>query len=134
MEKSDLKARISILWILMAVALSAEAILMFIEPGNIEEMMTGVFEGSEINEGILFLLSLFWFIPLWMAFLTRTLKDKTNRWVNIILGLVFVVLNLIHFADHVIEPHAYQLLLVGSTVVAAFLIFWHAWKWQIQKA
>ena len=66
--------------------------------------------------------------------MTRTLKDKTNRWVNIILGIVFVVINIIHFVEHAIEPHAYQLLLVGSTVVAALLIFWYAWKWQIQSA
>jgi multidrug transporter EmrE-like cation transporter len=67
-----------------------------------------------------------------MAFLVLTLKDKTNRWTNIILGIVFTVLNIVHLIMHftLVPLTVHQVLIVGSTVVFTALIAWYAWKWK----
>jgi hypothetical protein len=123
------KIRISVLWIFMAVAMSAHGVLAFMEPGAMEqigEMQMGV--------GMLLFMALFWWVPLVMAVLSVTLKDLANRWTNMILGIVFTALNIFHLIEHLAQPSAHQILIIGSTVVVTALIFWHALKWPKQEA
>ena len=123
------KIRISVLWIFMAVAMSAHGVLAFMEPGAMEqigEMQMGV--------GMFLFMALFWWVPLVMAVLSVTLKDLANRWTNMILGIVFTALNIFHLIEHLAQPSAHQILIIGSTVVVTALIFWHALKWPKQEA
>ena len=74
-------------------------------------------------------------IPPVMAFLSLTLKDKANRWLNIIVGIVFIVLMPIGSGFELI-PSAYLPSIIPITIVqvaALALIIWYAWKSK-QKA
>jgi hypothetical protein len=109
--------------------------LRFMEPGIIEGIISGHFgkSQSQINEGFLFYLAIFWFIPFIMAFLSLTLKDSANRWTNFVMG----VLTAIAFAYRLVESarmgHSAAVLavLVDKSIglVAAALIAWYAWKY-----
>ena len=134
MELLRWKTRIAVLWILMAVAISAHSIMAFMEPGMINEIMSGKVEEAALTTGMLIFMVLFWLIPLWMSFVSLTVKVSTNRWVNFVLGIVFTVLNIWHFIEHLAPPSPVQILIVGSTVVATALITWYAWKWPKQEA
>ena len=123
------KIRISVLWIFMAVAMVAHSVLAFMEPGAMEQI-----EEMQISVGMFLFMALFWWVPLVMAVLSVTLKDLANRWTNIILGIVFTVLNIFHLIEHLADPSAHQILIIGSTVVVTALIFWHALKWPKQEA
>jgi len=131
METLTLKVRIAVLWIFMAVAISAHGVLSFMEPGAIEQITSG---GMQLSAGMLVFMALFWLVPLTMAFLSVTLKDVANRRANIILGIVFVVLSIFHLTEHLAHPTVHQLLIVCSTIVVAALIVWYAWKWPKQEA
>jgi hypothetical protein len=124
-----LKVRISVLWIFMAVALSAESALFLMRPGAVEEI-----EAMAMGPEILFFMSLFWWIPLVMAFLSVTLKDVANRRINLIVGAILTVVNIAHFIEHLAQPSAHTILLVGSTVAVTALVVWYAWKWPRQGA
>jgi heme/copper-type cytochrome/quinol oxidase subunit 4 len=78
-------------------------------------------------------MALFWLVPLWLAFVTMTVKGSTNRWINFILGIIFTLLNIWHFIEHLLEPSVVQILIIGSTVVVTALIAWYAWKWPKQE-
>ena len=70
-------------------------------------------------------------IPPVMAFLSLTLKDSTNRWPNIIVGIVFAGLGLGGAIDFLAKPSAYYAFLIPIgivEVVFAALIVWYAWK------
>jgi hypothetical protein len=70
-----------------------------------------------------------------MAFLSLTLKDSINRWLNIIVGIVFIVLMPIGTGFGLI-PTAYLpsiIVIAIVEVVALVLIVWYAWKSK-QKA
>jgi len=123
------KIRISVLWIFMAVAMSAHGVLAFMEPGAMEQIGE-----MQMGAGMLLFMALFWWVPLVMAVLSVTLKDLANRWANIILGIVFTALNIFHLIEHLTDPSAHQILIIGSTVVVTALIFWHALKWPKQEA
>lgn len=131
METVTLKVRISVLWIFMAVAMYR--CTSFLDPGVIEGILAG--EAAEWQSpGMLLFVALCWLIPLTMAFLSVTLRNAANRWANIILGIVFTVLNIYHLTIHLAEPTDHGLLIVGSTIVVTALIACYAWKWPTQEA
>jgi hypothetical protein len=63
-----------------------------------------------------------------MAFLTLILKDSINRWANIIMGTVGVILSLVGLSQNL--AYAYSVLMWGSKIVVAMLIVWYAYKWS----
>ena len=134
MENLDMKVKLAVLWIFLAVAMSALMVFLFMEPGVIEEIMAGELKGDPISEGLLFFFALFWLVPLVMSFLSLTLKDSANRWANIIVGIVFAALYILVLGESLAEPSAHMTLLLGSTVAAPALIAWLAWKWPKQEA
>jgi hypothetical protein len=130
MERLTWKIRISVLWLFMAVAMSAHSILAFMDPAAMEELGE-----MQMSAGMFVFMALFWLIPLIMAFLSLTLKDSANRWANIVLGIVFTLLNIWHLVEHLTTALAvHQILIIASTVVVTALIAWYAWKWPRQVA
>ena len=66
-----------------------------------------------------------------MAFLSLTLKDKANRWANIILGIIYAGLYLLDLTAYLAKP--YYILLGIFTIVFFALIAWYAYKWPKQE-
>jgi hypothetical protein len=124
MEILRWKARIAVLWVFMAVAMSAHAVLSFMGREAVEEIWE-----MEMGQGMMLLMALFWWVPMVMAVLSLTLKDSANRWANFIVGIVFTILNIVHLAEHLAQPSADMILLIGSTIVVTGLIAWFAWRW-----
>jgi hypothetical protein len=125
-----LKLKLSVLWIIMGVA--GYRCTAYFESGVIESIKAGEWAAFQTPEMMLFT-TLMWLIPLFMAFLSLTLKDSINRWTNIILGIVWTGSTIFHLSMHFTIPAictVHQVLIVGSTVVVAALIAWYAWKWK----
>jgi hypothetical protein len=133
MENLLLKVRIAVLWIFLAVAMSASMILYFMEPGAIEEVMTGIMEGLNINSGTIIFFSLFWLIPMAMAFLSVTLQDMINRKINIMFGIIFTVFYIVHLFMHLMkgELPLDHLIMCLLMILLPVLILWYALKWPI---
>ena len=95
-------------------------------PGVLEDLMAGELAmGPEyMFAGAIILL-----IPLVMAVLTLTLEGSINRWLNIILGVIFTLI----FFGSAIElatsmPAAHIQLLSIAGIIASALIVWFALK------
>jgi hypothetical protein len=128
----DWKIRIAVFWLFIAVTMSANTILYLIVPGVIDEIRAGEIVGMQAGaELILGMAIAYYWIPLVMAVLSLTLKDKANRWANIILGAfyaVFILFELIMNVTTVAYPYA--ILMDVSVIAVAALIAWNAWKWK----
>ena len=139
MGNLNLKVKIAVLWLFMAVAYSAHMALSIFEPGVIELITDGEIQLSEVE--FIFSALFAWLIPLTMAFLSVTLKDLANRWANIVLGIILTAVNIFHLlfeqftqpSFHMAQPSIHQLLLNISTVVVTVLIVWYAWRWPKQE-
>ena len=131
METLRWKTRIAVLWVFMAVAMSAHSLFMAMRPGGLEKVTSEV---EAMGAGMIVFMALFWLIPLWLAFVSMTVKDSCNRWTNFILGIIFTILNIFHLTEHLAQPSVHQLLIVCSTIVITALIAWYAWKWPKQEA
>jgi uncharacterized membrane protein len=78
---------------------------------------------------------LYFWIPLVMAVLSLTLKDKTNRWANIILGIVYIGFVLVELVSNILTAaYPYAILMSTSALLVAALITWYAFKWPMPKA
>jgi len=53
-----------------------------------------------------------------------------NRWANIIVGILFVVINVIGLSTY---PWGYDKFLIIVGLVFNVLIVWYAWKWPKQE-
>jgi hypothetical protein len=130
----DWKIKIAVLWLFAEVAGLASAILMLLEKDVLAEIVEeGTIEGMQMSPEFLLLGAIFMLVPLVMAFLSLTLKDSTNRWANIIVGIVWIGLGLTDLPKYVANPSAYAILMWLASGVALALIVWYAWKSK-QKA
>jgi len=117
-----------VLWFIYEVVGLAQVMLALMEPGVIEQIMAGEAKGMKIGPEFLLLSAILILVPFVMAFLSLTLKDSTNRWGNVIVGIVFTGLGLTDLPTYLAKPSAYAVLMWLSTVVATALIVWYAWK------
>ena len=104
--------------------------LYFLVPGVIDEIRAGEIVGMQAGHGLLLIMAITYFLlPLVMAVLSLTLKDKVNHWVNVILGIFYVGFILFELTMNIITvAYPYVILMDISTVVAAALIVGCAWK------
>jgi len=126
------KVRLSVLWLIEGAVWLAYLMFVTMEPGVLEQIMAGKIEGMEI-EPMLLLFGILFLVVLIMAFLSLTLKDSTNRWVNIIVGIVIAVFEFVTLIDALAQPYTPVILMTLSKVVVAALIVWYAWKWPKKK-
>lgn len=132
----DWKIKISALWFFYAVAFLVVMSLGSLEPGVLQQFLdTGEIGGTKIGPEILLLFAVLLLVPLVMAFLSLTLKNSVNRWVNLIVGIVFTVFQVVALIETLTLPtvYAYAALMELSKVVVPALIVWYAWKSK-QKA
>jgi len=117
----DWKIKIAVLWSLVEFCMIAFAMVLKAIP-----META----AETTPGEVLAIAISSLIPPIMAFLSLTLKDSINRWVNIILGIVFIVLIPIGSGFELI-PAAYLPSAIVTAIVqvaALVLIVWYARK------
>jgi hypothetical protein len=123
-----------VLWLFYAVAFLVVMTLGSLEPDVLKNFLnTGEIGGMKIGPELLLVFAILLLAPLIMAFLSLTLKDSTNRWTNIIVGIVFTIFQLVALIETLAQPSAWATLMELSKVVAPALIVWCAWKSK-QKA
>ena len=131
MEALKYKIKISILWISFAEATSAAMIIWFIEPGILEQIMTtGEMLSEKLSAENIVFFALWWVVPLSMAFLTQLLRHSLNRWVNLILGIIFALFTVYYFINHLIEGWftVANLIILIFLFIVSILIAWYGWK------
>jgi hypothetical protein len=125
----DWKIRVSLLWLIYEMALSAYMSLGTLMPNVLKDFIdTGELTGIQVTPEILLLFAVLLMVPLVMAFVTVALGDAINRWANIVVGVVFIVLELLELTDLVANPSAATTLIWIWKTVAPILIVWYAWK------
>ncbi|MDJ0960732.1 MAG: DUF6326 family protein [Acidimicrobiia bacterium] len=134
MQLLQWKVKLSILWVALAVGMSAHMLLIVAEPGILEELMEGRIEDMEITSGMLVFFALFWIVPLLMAYLVHVLGDRANRLANAGLGVVMTVMWVWDLVAHSVNEGFSGVWLTLAGMTAASLgIVWHAWKWPKVK-
>ena len=127
----DWKIKIAVLWSVLEFCMitlsTVENYLLYIE-----EMI------ADTTPELMMVLVIAFLIPPLMAFLSLTLKDSINRWLNIIVVIVFIIILPIGSANFFTEPIITDylpsiIIILIVQIVALALVVWYAWKSK-QKA
>ena len=124
--KTDVKVKLSALWIAMMLLYIYADILSLFRPGQIEEIMKGLMGPVPVTQVSLLTASLLMIIPAVMVFLSITLKPSVNRWTNISLGILYTLVNISNLIG---ESWAYYILFGIVEILITLLIVRSAWRW-----
>jgi hypothetical protein len=123
--KINVKMKLSALWVaLMLTYLLGDVMRIFSGDFN-----AGEIAGMQASQGLFLGMAVLFVIPILMVFLSLTLNTSVNRWANIIVALIFFVINLIGLPGY---PSAFDKFLIIVGLVFNFLTVWYAWKWPQQ--
>jgi hypothetical protein len=128
----DMKIKLTVFWLFIAATMTANTLLYLIVPGVIDEIRTGQIVGMHAGADLILGMGIaYYWIPLVMAVLSVSLKDKLNRLANFILGVFYAFFVLFELTMNVTTvAYPYVILLDLSVFAVAASIAWHAWKWK----
>jgi hypothetical protein len=95
----------------------------------IEGILAGELGGVQLTQEALIGSAVFMLIPIVMIFVSLMLKAKVNRWLNIVLGAIYVGINLITMLMTG-GGWTYYYIFAVVEVAISVLIVWFAWKWK----
>jgi hypothetical protein len=124
--KINVKLKISALWVALLFLYAYGDIFGYFRPGFIEEVLEGKVFVFDINQVFLMAVSIYITIPSVMVFLSLVLRPHINRWVNIIIGLVYAATILLSTIG---DGYVYYYFLSIVETILAVLIVWYAWNW-----
>ena len=128
------KILLVLLWVFYSLNFVYADVLGSLEPGVLEQQMSGYLaDGTiKITDGFLLGTAIMFEIPFLMIVLSWVLKYRANRWANIIAGTLFVVTQISSLFLGVPSP----MYIFYSTIEVAglLLIVWNAWKWLNPEA
>ena len=127
--KINVKIKLSALWISMMLLYIYADILSLFRPGQVEEMLEGRMGPFPVTQGSLLTASILMIIPAVMVFLSLTLKPAVNRWANIVMGVLYTLVNI---GNLIGETWAYYIVFGIVEIMLTLLIVWHASKWPGQ--
>jgi Family of unknown function (DUF6326) len=100
------------------------------KPGKLQRMLDGIgVAGAPTTQGVLLSAAILMAVPSVMVFLSLALKPRVNRWVNIILGVIFTVIMLVTMWG---ASWAFYFFLGAVEVALTATIVWYAWNWPKQ--
>jgi len=104
------------------------------DPVALKELIAGTSAVSVTNE-LLLVMSIIFAVPIFMCFLSLTLKDKANRWTNRIIGIFFAAFDLVFLGLSLFlwSFSAYETFWSIIYLVFTALVVWYAWKWPKQE-
>jgi hypothetical protein len=126
--KINVKIKLSILWIALMFFYTYNDILSFFQPGTINQLSTGTIEGMEMTQEFLFGGAILMSFPIIMIILSVFLPAKTNRQVNISVGVfhAFLLISTSFVGGDTWAFYAFNMMAEGVVIA---LIVWTAWKW-----
>lgn len=122
-KKLDMKVKLSTLWIIVLFNMVFADILSLYIPGIHEEL--AAFAGDTSIAQLMLIGAIMHQIPIFMIFLSRILKYKVNRQMNIVASIITITYVI---GGGSLMPH--YLFIATIEVVCLLLIIWMAWRWS----
>lgn len=123
-EQISMKERLSTLWIVVMFTMIFADILSFMTPGMMKQIVDGTTE-IKITQLLLLIFAILLEIPIVMIFLSRILKYKINRVLNILASIITIIFVIGGGSNYL---HYYFFEVVEVVCMIAIIIFSVKWK------
>jgi hypothetical protein len=130
----NVKIKLSALWAArMLSGLQGDSTRLH-DPVALKNLVAGASAVPVTNE-LLLVMSIIFAVPIFMSFLSLTLKYPTVRRANLSIGIFFVVFDLIFLGLTLFlwSFSAYETFWSFVYLVFTALVVWYAWKWPKQE-
>jgi hypothetical protein len=120
----DWRTKLSTLWLMNTFSMMSLVLLSLFESGD----LTHIVPPLAVDDWSLLLVSVVIVANLAMAFLSQSLADHVNRWLNIAVGAVFSVAALVATVLSLMENPSVLAINSVTGFVWTVLVVWIAWK------
>ena len=120
----DWRMKLSTLWLMNAFSIVSLVLLNLFESGD----LTHIVPPLTVDTWTLLLVSVVIVVNLAMAFLSQSLADKVNRWLNIVVGAVYSIMAIGVLIMMLMDNPSVLAINTASGIVWTVLIVWYAWK------
>lgn len=120
---------LSILWVFIILNFFARDIHELGRPGMLEQMMSGTADGVVITEMLMLLGGIMIEIPILMTVLALLLPYGINRWANIGVGLLTMVM----IVAMNLKPDLDNVFFMSIQLIALIAIVGIAWLWRASQ-
>ena len=120
----DWRTKLSTLWLMNAFSIVSLVLLNLFESGD----LTHIVPPFAVDDWSLLLVSVAIVVNLVMAFLSQSLADEVNRWLNIVVGAVFSIAALVAVVSSLMDNPSVVMINVAFGFVWTVLVVWIAWK------
>jgi hypothetical protein len=121
----ETKAKLSTLWMFYLFNVIFRDIHEFIEPGFIEQVMTGIIDGFQITEPLLLFGGFVAEVPISMVLFSRLFPYSPNRWANIIAAVITLGFEINNGTTDLDDTFH-----MAIEMAALSFIIWSAWRWR----
>lgn len=129
----DIKIKLAGLWVAAMFCYLYADVLAFFVPGHLAEILAGEIGGMAIDDLFLAASAGIMVPPILMIFLSLVLKVKSNRRLNIIVGMVYTLIG-VSMAAMAVMSFSVGYLIYGTVEsILTVLIIWYAWTWPKQE-
>ena len=125
----NVKLKISALWIAVMFCYVYGDYIQIYVPGILAKAME--VKATTETQFQFFAVALLMAIPSVMIFFTLVVKPKINRWLNIILSTLYIIMLI---ATNLTETWVFYLFLTAIEVLISLAIVWYAWNWPTIEA
>jgi hypothetical protein len=82
----------------------------------------------KITQELLLAMAVLVQIPILMIYLSRALRHKMNRWINIIASIITII-----FVIGGGSLYLHYIFFASIEVICMLLIIWYSWKWKAEE-
>lgn len=125
-QNTNPRLLLSILWVFIILNFFARDIHELGRPGMLEQMMSGTIDGVVVTEILMLIGGIMIEIPILMTILALLLPHGVNRWANIGVGLLTMVM----IVAMNLKPDLDNVFFMGIQLIALIAIVGIAWRWQ----
>jgi hypothetical protein len=118
----NIKSILSALWIAtMLTYLLGDVLRIFAG-----DFTPGEMDGKPVGGNMFLIAGIMMLIPILMVLLSLLLPHQPNRWVNIVIAVIFFLFNAVGLPGY---PGAYDRFLLAVSLVMNLMVVWFAWRW-----
>lgn len=120
----NVKLKISALWVTVMFCYVYGDYIQIYVPGILAEAM--LVKSTTETQLEFFAVALLMVMPSVMIFFTLVVNPKVNRWLNIILSTLYIIMLI---TTNLTETWLFYLFLTAIEVFISMTIVWYAWNW-----
>ena len=126
---TDMRARLSLLWVFVMLNMFYADVLSFMSAGTLKDILAGHAGQIAITPNFLLLAAVMTEVPIAMVVLSLVLPHRAARWANVG-AAVFTIAYIIGLGSA--SPH--YVFIAGIETLACIVIAWQAWTWRVPAA